>query len=101
MMTAQRAVVLVITYSSHAKQKLLIRRKSREDVESLIAHPTELFEDIEHGCEVSVGTIGDKLIVAVYQKVDKDIKVITVYHTRKLDKLVSAKLQRGAWRRIR
>jgi len=101
MTTAQRAVVLVIAYSSHAKQKLLIRRISREDVESLIAHPTELFEDIEHDCEVSVGTIGDKLLVAVYQKLDKDIKVITVYHTRKLDKLVSAKLQRGAWRRIR
>lgn len=100
-MTAQRAVVLVIAYSSHAQQKLLIRRISLEDVESVIAHPAELFEDTEHGCEVSVGRTDGKVLVAVYQKLDKDIKVITVYHTRKLDKLVSAKLQRGAWRRIR
>ena len=100
-MTAQRAVVLVIAYSSHAKQKLLIRRISQEDIESIIAHPAELFEDTEHGCEVSVGRTDGKVLVAVYQKLDKDIKVITVYHTRKLDKLVSAKLQRGAWRRIR
>ena len=100
-MTAHRTIALVITYSRHAEQKLLIRRISREDVESLIAHPTELYEDIEHGCEVSVGTIDDRLLVAVYQKIDKDVKVITVYHTRKLDKLVSARIQRGAWRRIR
>lgn len=92
---------MVIAYSSHAQQKLLIRRISREDVESVIAHPAELFEDTEHGCEVSVGRTDGKVLVAVYQKLDKDIKVITVYHTRKLDKLVSAKLQRGAWRRIR
>ena len=92
---------MVIAYSSHAKQKLLIRRIIREDVESVIAHPAELFEDTEHGCEVSVGRTDGKVLVAVYQKLDKDIKVITVYHTRKLDKLVSAKLQRGAWRRIR
>jgi uncharacterized DUF497 family protein len=67
----------------------------------VIAHPSELFEDTEHRCEVALGTTGDKLLVAVYRRVDNDIKVITVYHTRKLDKLVLAKLQRGAWRRIR
>lgn len=66
---------MVIAYSSHAEQKLLIRRISREDVESVIAHHTELFKDIEHGCEVSLGTVGDKMLVAVYQKLDKDIKL--------------------------
>jgi hypothetical protein len=98
--TAIRVMILVITYSSHAEQKLLVRRISRRDVEKIIAQPTELFEDTEHGCEVAVGTTRDKLVVAAYRRDDDNIKVITVYHTRKLDKLVSAKLQRGAWRRI-
>jgi len=100
-MTAPVAIFLVIGYSSHAEYKLPIRGISRQDVERVIAHPVELFEDTEHSCEVAVGTIGDKLLVAVYRRVDNNIKVITVYHTRKVDKLVSAKLQRGAWRRIR
>jgi hypothetical protein len=63
---------LVIAYSSHAKQKLVIRRISREDVESVITHPAELFEDTEHGCEVSVGRTDGKVVVAVYEKLDKD-----------------------------
>jgi len=62
--------------------------------------PTDLFEDTEHNCKVAVGMTNHKLLVAVFRRVDNGIKATTVYHTRKLDKLISAKLQRGAWRRI-
>ena len=92
---------MIITYSSHAEQKLSIRRIARQDVERTITRPDELFEDTEHNAEVAVGTVNGKLLVAVYRRLDNSIKVITIYRTRKLDKLVTSKLQRGAWRRVK
>ena len=68
-------------------------------MQRIIAHPDEPFDDIEHNAGVAVGTAGGIFLVAVFRRVDSDIRVITVYHTRKLDKLVSSKLQRGAWRK--
>ncbi len=32
---------------------------------------------------------------------NSDIKVITAYRARKIEKLVSSKIKRGAWKRIR
>jgi uncharacterized DUF497 family protein len=95
-----RAVILVIVFSSHAEQKLAIRRIRRHDVERIIAQPDELFEDRERNSEVAVGKVDSRFVVAVFRRVGDSIKVITVYHTRKLDKLASSKLQRGAWRRV-
>ncbi len=67
-------------------------------MEVVIAAPTELFEDVEQHAKVAVGSIDDRYLVAVYRRAGDDIKVITVYHTRNIAKLVSSKTQRGAWR---
>jgi len=98
-MVSARADVLVLIFSSHAEQKFITRGIERRDVKRIIAHPDELFEDIEHNAGVAVGTAGGIFLVAVFRRVDSGIRVITVYHTRKLDRLVSSKLQRGAWRK--
>lgn len=92
---------MVIAFSSHAEQKLSTRAVRRRDVERVLARPDEAFEDTEHGAEVAVGKVDGKFLVAVFLRVDNNIKVITVYHTRRLEKLVSSKLQRGAWRRVK
>jgi len=100
-MFSASATVLVIAFSSHAEQKLSARAIRRRDVERILARPDEAFEDREHDAEVAVGKVDSKFLVAVFLRVDNNIRVITVYHTRKLEKLVSSKLQRGAWRRVK
>lgn len=91
---------MIITYSAHAEQKLSIRRIDRRNVEKIITGPNELFQDTEHHANVAVGAVDDRYLVAVYRKVDDDIKVIAVYYTRKVDKLVTSKMQRDARRRV-
>ncbi|MGA8904364.1 MAG: hypothetical protein WB661_05075 [Candidatus Bathyarchaeia archaeon] len=39
------AIPLVVTYSAHAEQKLLMRKVKREDVARVVANPTEVYED--------------------------------------------------------
>ncbi len=63
--------------------------------------PDGAFEDTEHDAEVAVGKMGSKFLVAVFLRVGNSIEVMTIYHTRELEKLVSSKLQRGAWRRVK
>jgi uncharacterized DUF497 family protein len=92
---------LVVIYSAHAEQKLSTRSIRREDVDRVITNPNELFEDTEHKAKVAVGRLDAMFLFAVYQHVNDDVKVITVYCARKLEKLVTSKVQRGAWRRIR
>lgn len=67
----------------------------------MLARPDEMFEDMEHDAQVAVGKVGSKFLVAVFLRADNNIKIITVYHTGKLERLVSSKLQRGAWRRVK
>lgn len=92
---------MVIAYSAHAKQKLTIRRIEPADVERTIAAPTALFEDTEHDAKVAVRASEGKSLVVVYRAAGDDVKVITVYHTRNPEKLVSSKTERGAWKETR
>ena len=91
---------MVVTYSVHAEQKLLMRKVRREDVERVITNPAEVYEDTEHNASVAIGSVDGKALVVIYQSVGNAKKVITVYHTLKIEKLVSSKTERGAWRRI-
>jgi hypothetical protein len=69
-------------------------------VERTIATPTALFEDVEHGARVAVRALDEKSLIVVYRAAGDDTKVITVYHTRNLERLVLSKTERGAWRRL-
>jgi hypothetical protein len=57
------------------------------------------FVDIENNVKVAVGPMNGRSLVVVYRIVDAEVKVIMVYHTRKLEKLISSKTKRGAWRK--
>lgn len=95
------AIPLVVTYSAHAEQKLLTRKVKREDVARVIANPTEVYEDTEHNANIAIGSVDGKALVVIHQSVGNAKKVITVYHTLNIGKLVLSKTKRGAWRRIR
>lgn len=69
-------------------------------MESVIANPIESYEDMEHNLTVAIGSLDSRTLVVVYEGLDEDVMVITVYHTRKIEKVVSSKIGRGAWRKI-
>lgn len=50
---------------------------------------------------VAVKKTNDKFIILAYRKENETVKVITIYYTTKLDKLVKSKTVRGAWKRIK
>jgi hypothetical protein len=77
-----------------------MRKVNREDVARVIANPTEAYEDTEHDARVAIGSVDGKALVIIYQSVGDAKKVITVYHTLNIAKLVLSKSKRGAWRRI-
>jgi hypothetical protein len=79
-------------------QKLSMRSIRREDVERIILEPNQRFADVEHDARVAIGPVNGRILVAVYRVVNTDVKVIAVYHASRLEKLVSSKAKRGAWR---
>ena len=89
---------MAVKYSAHAEQKLSMRRIRKEEVERLIVRSKKRYDDIEHDAKVAVGPVNGRFLVVTYRMVNADIKVITVYHARKLEKLILSKTKRGAWR---
>lgn len=91
----------MITYSVHAELKIASRKIRRQDVEKVVDTPEERYEDTEHDAKVAIGSTDGASLVVIYRVVNTNIKVITFYHARKIEKLISSKTKRSAWRRIR
>jgi len=66
-----------------------------------LRNPDELYEDIEHDVMIAVKKVNEKSIVLAYRSEGSLVKVITLYYTTKLDRLVKAKTVRRAWRKIK
>ena len=90
----------MIRFSSHASQKMRFRGILVDEVVLTLRSPDEVYVDLEHDTKVALRKIDDKHIVVVYST-NKDICVVTVYYTRKVDRLIRAKVGRGAWRKIK
>ena len=69
------------------------------DVLAALKEPDSVYNDVEHGTVVSIKKVNGNSIIAAY-KMENDIaKVITLFYTTKLDKLIRAKTARGAWKK--
>jgi len=63
--------------------------------------PDELYEDIEHRTIIAVKKTNAKSIILAYRKEAEIVKIITIYYTTKLDRLLKSKTVRGAWKRVK
>jgi hypothetical protein len=90
-----------VEFSHHALEKVRRRGVSMSDVYGALEIPDELFEDVEHGTLVAVKKVYDKFVIVAYREEDGVVKVITIYYTVKFDRLLRAKMVRGAWKRIK
>jgi len=63
--------------------------------------PDELYEDVEHGVMIALKKVNERSIVLAYKREGSLVKVITLYYTTKLDRLVEVKTVRRAWKKIK
>lgn len=91
--------VTSVEFSKHALEKIRSRRVLQSDVLEAIRNPESLFDDVESDTRVALKQIRGKYLVAIFVPLDSKARVITVYHATEVDRLISRKLERGAWRR--
>ena len=87
--------------SHHALEKMRSRCARISDVYATLKTPDEVYEDVDHETLVAVKKVNARSIIVVYREEDEVAKVITLYYTTKLDRLIKAKMVRGAWKKIK
>jgi len=92
---------MAVQFSRHALEKMHRRNVKTSDVYATIKSPDEVYEDIEHRTVVAVKKVNAKSVILAYKMEAGIVKVITLYYTTKLDRLVGAKTVRGAWKRVK
>jgi hypothetical protein len=90
-----------LKFSSHAKEKMKIRKIKVSDVDAAITTPDNAYEDVEHGTLIAIKKVNGNSIIVAYNIVNDGAKVITLFYTTKLDKLVKTKTARGAWKKVK
>ena len=88
-----------VKFSNHAKEKMLSRNVKISDVYSTIRTPDDLYEDVEHGTLIAIKKVNGNSIILAYKMENGGAKVITLFYTTKLDKLIKTKVARGAWKK--
>jgi hypothetical protein len=92
---------MTIQFSRHALEKARRRGVNMSHIRQTLKTPDELYKDIEHETIIAVKKANDKFIILAYRKENQTVKVITIYYTTKLDKLIKSKTVRGAWKKIK
>lgn len=63
----------------------------------MLTFPDALHEDAEHRTLIAIKKVNGNSIILVYKMENDGAKVITLFYTTKLDKLLKTKTARGAW----
>jgi len=92
---------LTIELSRHALEKALFRNINMQHIRRTLNNPDELHEDAEHGVTIAIKKVNQKSIILAYRSENGLVKVITLYYTTKLDRLIKAKTGRGAWKKTK
>jgi len=92
---------LIIQFSRHALEKARRRGTKISHIRQTLKFPDELYEDVEHGVMIAVKKVDDKSVILAYRREAKLVKVITIYYTTRLDKLIKSKTVRDVWRKIK
>jgi hypothetical protein len=90
-----------VQFSQHALEKMRRRSVNTVDVYATLESPDEVYKDVEHETMVAFRKVNAKSIILVYKMKAEIVKIITLYYTTKLDRLLNAKMVRGAWKKIK
>ncbi|MDJ0269487.1 MAG: DUF4258 domain-containing protein [Aigarchaeota archaeon] len=86
-----------IELTRHAEEKIRVRRVDMNDVLQIISRPNMLFRDVESDTLVAIGIIGQRMLVIVFTRRDDMVRIVTVYYSSSVDKLIRRKVDRGVW----
>ena len=92
---------MFVKFSSHALEKMRSRKVKISDVYATLRAPDEIYEDIEHETFIAVKKVNGKFIILAYRMEKDGAKVITLFYTTKLDRLLKNKTARGAWKKTK
>ena len=92
-----REAVKISKFSIHAREKMHSRNVKVSDVHATLTFPDALYEDVEHGTHIAIKKVNGNSIILAYKMENDGAKVITLFYTTKLDKLLKTKTARGAW----
>lgn len=92
---------MTIEFSRHALEKARWRKVKIQHIRLTVKNPDRLYEDVEHGVMVAIKKVNEKSVVVAYREDNNLVKVITLYYTTKLDRLIKAKTERGSWKKIK
>jgi hypothetical protein len=90
-----------VKFSNHAKEKIISRNVKKSEVYAAIRTPDDICEDVEHGTLIAIKKVNGNSIILAYKIENTGAKVITLFYTTKLDKLVRTKVARGAWKKVK
>lgn len=90
-----------VQFSHHALEKMRLRKVKALYVYETLKSPGEVYEDAEHGTMIAVKKVNVRSIIIAYNREAETVKVITLYYTTKLDRLLKAKMERGAWKKVK
>ena len=92
---------MTIQFSHHAMEKAHRRGVNMSHIYQTLKTPDELYEDVEHRTIIAVKKTNDKSIILAYKEDAEIVKIITIYYTTKLDKLIKSKTVKGTWKRVK
>jgi hypothetical protein len=92
---------MTIQLSHHALEKAHRRGVNISHIYQTLKTPDDIYEDVEHNTTVAVKKTDDKSIILAYREERGLVKIITLYYTTKLDRLIESKTVRGAWKRVK
>jgi len=84
-----------IELTRHAKEKIWARGVNINDILQIINRPNMLFCDVESDALVAIVIIGQRTLVIVFTRRNDIVRIVTVYYSSSIDKLIIRKVDRG------
>jgi len=94
-------VNMTIQLSHHALEKAHRRGVNISHIYQTLKTPDDIYEDVEHNTTVAVKKTDNKYMILAYREERELVKIITLYYTTRLERLIKSKTVRGAWKRVR
>jgi hypothetical protein len=91
---------LEVEFTRHAVEKMTARHVSESDVKLALKDPDSLFYDKENETFAVLKSIRNRYLLILYTRKNQTYRVVTVYFSTKIDKLISSKIRREAWVKI-
>jgi len=90
-----------VQFSNHALEKARRRGVNMSLAYQTLKNPDDLYKDVEHETMIAVKKINDKSVILAYKEEAEVVKVITIYYTTKVNRLIRSKTVRGTWKRVK